>query len=77
VKISKAILFKAEMLFYAFQWDLAHLREAAFVKKFGVSSCLTRRGVRGCRCGQQYSSYQKCTVYTKDKVIGSQWPASF
>ncbi len=64
------------MWFHAFQWDLAHIREAAFVNKVGVSSCLTCCGVKRSRCGQQYSS-QKCTVYTGDKAITNQWPASF
>lgn len=53
------------------------LREAAFVNKVGVSSCLTCCGVKWSRCGQQYSSSQKCTVYTGDKAIANQWPASF
>lgn len=65
------------MWFHAFQWDLAHIREAAFVNKVGVSSCLTCCGVKRSRCGQQYSSSQKCTVYTGDKAITNQWPASF
>lgn len=65
------------MRFHAFQWDLAHLREAAFVNKVCVSSCLTCCGVKRSRCGQQYSSSQKCTVYTGDKAIANQWPASF
>lgn len=49
----------------AFQWDLAHLREAAFVKKAGVSSCLTRCVVRWSRCGQQHSAYLKFRAYGK------------